>query len=94
MKNPDEQIGKTSVFNHKISATDFTKLFDKKNVVDTFEDQYPREVIGRIIHKFCAPDTFLEISDAETTTGWTNYTKARAMGTTTTDKVWKNSALT
>lgn len=70
MKNPDQEIGCSGVFVFNVTATDYTKLFDAKNVVDTFEDQYPREVIGRVVHKFTAPSSFLEISDAETTTGW------------------------
>lgn len=94
MKNPDEQIDKCHVFAFKISAVDFTKLFDAKNVVDTFTNQYPREVIGRIIHKFTALDSFLEISDAETTTGWTAIGVARTPGTDSGDKVWKNNSIT
>jgi len=70
LKNPDQEIGCSGVFVFNVMASDFTKLFDAKNVVDTFEDQYPREVIGRVVHKFTAPSSFLEITDAETTTGW------------------------
>jgi hypothetical protein len=78
MKNPDENVGSGSILSYKITSVDYTKIFDKKNVVDTFEDQYPREVIGRVVHKFCAPDSFLEVSDAETTTGWTAIGVARS----------------
>lgn len=70
LKNPDQEIGCSGVFVFNVMASDFTKLFDAKNVVDTFENQYPREVIGRVVHKFTAPSSFLEITDAETTTGW------------------------
>lgn len=71
MKNPDQEIGCSGVLIYSVTATDYTKLFDAKNVVDTFENQYPREVIGRVVAKFTAPSSLLEITDAETTTGWT-----------------------
>lgn len=90
-KNPDDEIA-CGVFTYKVSATDWTKPFDAKNIVDTFEDQYPREIIGRMVHKFTAVDSFLELSDAETTTGWTSSGVARSLQQDD-DCVWKLHSL-
>lgn len=70
-KNPDSELDCDTLI-YRLTAVDWTRVFDQKNVVDTFLSQYPREIIGRITHKFVATDSKLEISDAETTTGWTN----------------------
>lgn len=91
-KNPDQEIA-CGVFSYSLTATDWTKTFDQKNVVDTFLDQYPREVIGRVIHKFVATDSLLEVSDVETTTGWTYSGTAIAPTLETVDKLWKNAAI-
>lgn len=43
-KNPDSEID-CNTLEYKLTATDWTRTFDKKNVVDTFLNQYPREII-------------------------------------------------
>lgn len=56
MKNPDEEIGFTGTFSYKVNATDWTKIFNAKNVVQTYADQYSREIFGRLIYEFIATD--------------------------------------
>ena len=71
MKNPDEEIWMTGSFSYKITATDRTKLFDAKVVVETFENQYSREIFWRMIREYCANDseTTLDLLESARTAG-------------------------
>ncbi len=48
-----------------VSCSDFMKLFDRQVVVETFENQYVREIIWRIVYEFCANDSEVIIDDLQ-----------------------------
>lgn len=85
MKNPDEEIGFTGTFSYKVNATDWTKIFDAKNIVQTYADQYSREIFGRLIYEFTANDwqTNLDLFES----AWTNAGVALTMVADTTDRI-------
>ena len=45
IRTPDKNIGKSSLLEYDVELADFGNLFDKKNVVDTYANMYPREII-------------------------------------------------
>lgn len=46
MKTPEDEIGRTGKMITRVQATDYTKIFDAKNVVDTWENVNAREIIS------------------------------------------------
>ena len=55
--NPDREMGYTGKFEKDITAADRTPTFNRKNVVDTFQNMYIREILGRIVYEYCANDS-------------------------------------
>lgn len=77
LKNPDEEIGVTGTFVYKLTAVDFSRILDAKIVAETFQDQWSREIIGRIVYEYCAPDAAVTLDRFES--AWTPTGVARAM---------------
>ncbi len=65
IRTPDQNIGSSSFLEYSVEVSDFGGLFDKKNIVDTYADMYPREIFWRFIYKFCATDTSKVLFDFE-----------------------------
>jgi hypothetical protein len=93
MKTPRREIHTSEVVLWEVSAVDYSKLLDQEAIVDTYQDMYPREIIGRAIYKFTADDITSELTDAETLTGWTNTGVARAVSLNSSNKVYKNQSI-
>lgn len=85
LKNPDKEFGHNAEFEYNVQVADWGTLFDRKNVVETFEDQYPREIIGRIIYEFCANDSETTLDNFES--AWTEGGTAIAMSADTADRL-------
>lgn len=71
-----------TVFERSVNVSDYKHLFDRKVVAETYENMYFREIIGRIIYKFCANDNNTNLIDFETL-----GTSAGVVGTQTFDTV-------
>lgn len=87
ISNPDEEIGVTGTFEQDIKCVDWTNLYDRKVVVQQYEDMYAREIIGRIVYFFCPTDTMADIDDFES--AWTQGGNGSAMSNETTDRIHK-----
>jgi len=85
MRNPNKEIGMTGTFSYSLTATDWTKIFDNKAIADVFENQYSREMIGRIVYSFTARDTSTDLDLFEAI--WTPSGTALAMVLDTTDRL-------
>lgn len=55
-RKPDEEIGHTGEFAYKVTVGDRTVTFNRKNIVETYQNQYMRQMIGLAIYKECAND--------------------------------------
>lgn len=89
-RNPDDQLGYLNTFSYKVTVTDWKPTFDRKVVVETYADQYMREIIGRIIFQFMANDdeVTLDEMDVPRTESWV----ARIMQDNPTDRIsWQDS---
>ena len=77
---PEEEItggqGLPTLF-YSVQCSDYNLLLDRKTIVDTYLNQYPKEVIGRAVYKFVASDNQITIDTFET--AWTNGGVANAM---------------
>lgn len=64
-KQPQSDIGQgqddPEMIEVSVTSTDYAGLFDRKVVAETFAEQYPREVIGRIAYKFASDDDNVDI---------------------------------
>lgn len=56
-KRPDKRIGRAANFIYKVRVTDRSRLYNRKNVVDTYESQYIREIVSRMTYSFVANDS-------------------------------------
>lgn len=74
-KIPDDDIGKSNFLVKTVSCVDYSFIFNKENIVDTYEDMYPKEIISRIVHKFTSRDSEELISNCES--GFTAWGNAR-----------------
>ncbi len=60
VSQPDKDIGlnKTAgMIEYNVTVNDFATLMDLKVVNESFQDQYAREIIGRMVYEFVANDT-------------------------------------
>lgn len=62
-------------------------------VVDTYANQYSREIIGRIVYDFTANDSSLELNECESLTGITYSGTAIAPTLNGTDAIYKISSV-
>lgn len=85
MNNPDEEIGREGKFEYDYKLVDWTTLYDRKNVVQQFQNMYAREIIGRIVYFFCPTDTSLSLDLFEA--AWTEGGTADAMADSTDDRI-------
>lgn len=85
MKNPDEEIWYTGTFSYKVNATDWTKIFDAKNIADTYENKYAREMMWRVIYDYCATDAQTNLSLFEA--AWTQSGVGLAMANEADDRI-------
>jgi hypothetical protein len=71
IKCPETEIGYTGTFTYNVQCADLSLLFDAKQVVMNFLNQYAREIVGRIVYFFCPPDTSynVDLFDAAWTHG-------------------------
>ena len=83
--NPDEEIGHTGTFAYNISCSDMIATFNKQVVVETFENQYMREIFGRAIYEFCANDDEKTLDDFQS--AWTQGGVWLAMSNDAVDKI-------
>lgn len=83
--NPDEELDQQERFEYKIKCVDWLNLFDRKNVIQQFENMYPREIIGRTAYFFTANDSQSALDNFEA--AWTQGGNALAMSNETTDKI-------
>lgn len=68
-RNPDDQLWYLNTFSYKVTAIDRKPTFDRKVVVETYQNQYMREIMGRIIYQFMANDDEVTLEDFEA--AWT-----------------------
>lgn len=73
-KTPDETIGKTDILSSRVSAVDYSYLYDRENIAETYENKYAREILGRVIYRFVQPNKekvifWFETLDEITTSG-------------------------
>lgn len=85
ISNPDEEIGQSGKFACKCKLVDWTYLYDRKVIVQQFEDMYAREIIGRTVYFFCPTDTQSDIDDFES--AWTHGGVGNAMANSTSDRL-------
>lgn len=84
-KPSDEEIGNDNFMVYSHSLQDWAVLFDLKNVAMTFNNQYPREIFGRMMRSSIALDSKLTLNDFGS--AWTAAGTARAMATETDDVI-------
>jgi hypothetical protein len=87
IRTPDKNIGKSSLLEYDVELADFGNLFDKKNVVDTYANMYPREIIWRFIYKFCSTDDSKVLFDFEDLPSITPGGTARTPTLDTNDRI-------
>ncbi len=92
LKTPEDDLGYAGDTTAKIKARDYSVLFNRKLVVESFEDQYPLEIISRINNEFVSDDLAERILDTCDTADWTESGVAIAE-TTNTDRVIGNFSL-
>ena len=85
MSNPDDEIGQTGSFEYQIKCVDWKTLYDRKAVVQQYQNMYAREILGRIVYFFCATDTSTSLETFEA--AWTQSGVANAMADETTDRI-------
>lgn len=90
ISNPDEEIGVTGTFEKDIRCADWTYLYDRKVIVQQFEDMFAREIIGRMVYFFCPTDSQADIDDFES--AWTASGTANAMADDTADRLHKTKS--
>lgn len=90
MKAPEEEIGLTGTFGYKVSLSDWSAAFDRKAVADTYEDQWGREITGRIVYSFTANDTEVTVDAFES--AWTEAGVGLAMANETVDRIQGTNA--
>ena len=84
----ERRLSKTSDdIKYDYSLLSYEKMMDRKVVIDTFIGQYIREIIGRIVYKFMAVDSSLDVFNFETPmtgsglcTDTTNFTDQKISG--------------
>lgn len=91
MKNPETEIRNSEVLLYKVTASDYSSAINRKVVVDTFDDQYVREILSRIFYKFVAQTFEADLDLFESP--WTESWVARAMTANTDDKIQGNSSM-
>lgn len=85
MNAPEEERTGCDDYSQSVQVCDFNKLFDRKVVVETFENQYSREIFWRIVYEFCANDTEVFLDGFETP--WTNSGTALPMTPESVDRL-------
>lgn len=85
MNPSEEEIGNQNSFLYSQKLNDYSALFDLKNVVTTFVDQYPREIAGRILKLSVAVDSLLDLHEFDD--AWTEGGTGRVMLDESTDVV-------
>lgn len=93
LKNPREEIGKSDILTYSVDCTDLSTIFDTHNVVDSYVSQYAREIIGRIVYKYTAPDMTITLNDLETIDGIVPGGKAVTPVLDPSDKMYKNQSV-
>lgn len=93
MKNPQEEIGKSDIIQYSVDCSDNSVLLDTHNIVDTYENMYAREIIGRAVYLFSADDARYTLSDVESTTGIVAGGVALAPAMDGNNKIFKNNSL-
>lgn len=71
LKNPVEEIGKSDTRSYTVDVADFSSMLDQKVIVDTYEDMYAREIVGRIVYDFTSDDSRVDLNECEVLTGIT-----------------------
>jgi len=84
-RNPDEEIWHTWKFAYSITVSDWIAMFNRQVVVETFENQYMREIFGRSIYEFCANDDEVTLDDFQSARSQGGVWLA--MSNDTTDKI-------
>lgn len=93
MKNPEEEIWCSGTFSYRVSVSDYSEAINRENVVDTFEDQYIREIVSRIVYRFTSEDFNEDLDLFES--AWVHSWTARPMSDEWTDKIqWNYSQST
>lgn len=57
MRTTETERSKTNNYEQQIQCSDYSELFDRQAVVETFTGMFFREILGRIIYEFVATDT-------------------------------------
>lgn len=92
-RNPDEQIGYSENFEYFLTVSDRTVAMNRKNIVDVFENMYAREILWRMIYRFCATDSTIVLDTLDAAR--TEAGVARVMNDDTSDLVeWTASQST
>jgi hypothetical protein len=85
LRNPESEIGYSNTFSYRVSCSDYTNLLDRQIVVETFSNQYSREIIGRSVYEFAANDTETTLDLFES--AWTESGVALPMTDDTSDRI-------
>jgi len=85
VNSPEAEIGVSGFFEYAVQCVDWAVLYDRKDVVQQYVSQYSREMCGRIVYEFCAPDTQVDIDFFES--AWTATGVALTMANDATDRI-------
>gem|GEM_PF-5643157 len=77
---------------YRVSAADETYLFNRQNVFETFEEQYAREIIGRIVYEFCPVDEQVDLCVVEDGDFVVSGTNNPTVTYDSTDRLYGNSS--
>lgn len=71
-KNPDSQFGSSEKLEYAISCSDYSTTFNRQVVVETFQDNYMRQIFGLVVYEFCANDdqVNLDLFESARTESW------------------------
>ena len=84
-KNPDSQFGSSEKLEYSVSCSDYSTVFNRQLVVETFQDQYMRQIFWLVVYEFCANDDQVDIDLFES--AWTESWVALAMQDELVDKI-------
>lgn len=93
LSSPEEDLGYAGDTVNSMRATDYTPLFNRKNIAETYLDMYPLEVIARFVDEYVADDGDPLTLDEAEAADWSNSGVAIAETLDSADKVFGNSSL-
>lgn len=81
----ERERSKTKNYEQQVSCNDYSELFDRKSIVETYNDMFFREILGRIVYEFVANDEEKIIDGFES--AWMNSGTGAVMTDDTDDRI-------